>query len=149
MKLIFSLLLLLPMHFCASGQQVDSEKLINEIKLKVTDFFIQDGILNEATVKNNLDYVFVTEIHDKKNIGYNLIGIYKIGVFISHTPQNILIKEGSNYRIFDINKIDILLKELIEYSSRNKIDRSLMFFYIKDVINTYEQNNKKDTEILF
>lgn len=148
MKIKLYLLVFLFGYFNVSGQQVDSDSLINEIKLKITKYFIEQGYLDKTTVKNNLNYIFVTEINEAKIIGYNTTGIYRIGTFTSHTPQHILIKEKSSYRIFDIKGIDILLKEIVDYTARNKIEKNLMVLYIKNVISMYEDANKVYTELL-
>ena len=148
MKIRIYLLFFLFGYFDANGQQVDSDSLIKEIKIKITDFFIEQGILNKDSVKSSLNYIFTTEIHYKKTIGYNRTGIYKVGVLISHSPQHILIKEKSNYKILNIKGIDILLKEIIDYSFRNKIETDLMVSYIKSIILMYEEANRENTKLL-
>jgi hypothetical protein len=138
MKIRICLFLLLFSFIKVSGQQVDSDSFIREIKLNITAFFVEQGLLDKSTAKSNLNYVFANELHEKKIIGYNTTGIYNIGVLKSHSLQHILIKEKSAYRIFNIKEINILLKEVIEYAARNKIEESLMIFYIKKIIQMYE-----------
>ena len=142
MKIRYFLLFFLLVHFNASGQQIDSDSLIKEVKLKATNFFIEQGVLDKTNVKNGLDYVFITEIHDKKIIGYNTNGIYRIGVLISHSPQHILIKENSKFHILDLKNITEVLESIISYCERNKLNIDTMFLYIKEVMRMYEANYK-------
>ena len=130
------------------SQKVDNDTLINNIKKDVTIFFLKQNVLEESIVKNNLNYVFIIEIFDEKVIGYNTNGIYSIGVHQSHSKKHVLIKEGSTYKIYDLKEIDLILLDIIDYSIRNKIEKNKMFFYIKNVIQRYDDNyNFKHTSI--
>jgi hypothetical protein len=122
------------------GQKTENDSLINSIKKDVTSFFVQKGVLKEEIIKDNLNYVFIVEIKDEKVVGYNTNGIYIIGVYQSHSAKHILIKEKNSYKIFDLNQIDIALKETIDYSIRNNIDKSEMLFYLKNIMQKYDDN---------
>lgn len=135
--IIFSLLL---SFSSAYAQKVDNDSLINTIKRDATAFFIKNDILKKDIVKNELGYVIITEIKDKKVIGYNYIGIYNIGVYQSHSNRHILIKEYSQYKIYDLKDIGYVLNEVIEYSYRNNLDKNTMLFYIKNIIQKYDDN---------
>jgi hypothetical protein len=92
MRKVFSILI----AFCcfvvyAKAQKVDDNLLIDSIKADITQFFIKEGLLDKSRVKGSLDYVFATEIKQKRTIGYDSHGIYRIGVYQSHSPMHILI----------------------------------------------------------
>lgn len=127
------------------SQKVDSDTLMNNIKVDVTEFFKKQGVLEkDDTIKD----IFIVEIKDEKVIGYNTIGIYSIGVFQSHSKKHILIKENSTYKIYDIRYIDTVLKDVIDYSLKNKIGDEKMLFYLKNIIQRYEDNyHTKHTSI--
>lgn len=122
------------------SQKVDNENLINNIKKDVTSFFITKDVLKKDVVKDELGYVIITEIKDEKVIGYNYIGIYTIGVYQSHSNRHILIKEYSQYKIYDLNDIGHVINEVIAYSYRNHLDANTMLFYIKNIIQKYDDN---------
>ncbi|MDR2221108.1 MAG: hypothetical protein LBE34_00040 [Flavobacteriaceae bacterium] len=123
------------------GQKIDNDNLINNIKKDVTLFFVQKGILKEEIIKHSLNYVFIVEIKDGSIIGYNNTnGIYTIGVYQSHSPKHIMIKEKNNYKIFDLNQIDLALKEVIDYLIRNECSRDELLLYLKNIIQKHEDN---------
>jgi hypothetical protein len=119
------------------GQKIDNDTLINDIKNDVTSFFKKQGVLKKDESNKN---VFISELFDEKVIGFNSIGIYIIGVFQSHSQKHILIKENSKYKIYDIKQIDIVLKDVIDFSKRNKIGDDKMLFYLKGIIERYDAN---------
>jgi hypothetical protein len=122
------------------SQKVDSDTLIDNIKRDVTTFFLKQNILDENVVKNDLNYVFINEIFDGKVIGYNINGIYNIGVHQSHSKKHIMIKEGDKYIIYNLKEIDVVLLEILNYSIRNKLVNDKMLFYFKNVLQKYEDN---------
>lgn len=122
------------------SQKIDNDSLINNIKKDVTSFFIKKGILQKEIVKNNLDYVTIIEVRDEKVIGYNRYGIYSIGVYQSHSQKHILLKENSTYKILDVKQIDNVLKEIIDYSSRNDLNDIIMLSYVRKTIQIYDDN---------
>ena len=130
----------IPILFFSSvhSQQVDSHELIINIKSEITTFFIKEGYLKSNDVQNSLDFVFAIEIQDKRMLGSNINGIYRIGVHQSHSDQHILIKEDSLFRIFNINKIDEILKGVIDFSMRNNVQPDALIVYIKEILRMYE-----------
>src|SRR5262245_17902923 len=124
------------------AQKVDNELLIDSIKAEVTHFFIKENLLDEQKVKDNRNYVFVTEIKQKRTIGYDVNGIYRIGVYQSHSPEHILIKQNNVFKIFDVKEIDVVLREVIDYSKKSNISTDGMLLYIKAVIEVYDENCK-------
>ena len=131
------LILILFTCISAYSQKVDDDALIDKIKNDVTSFFVGQGVLEKGdSIKN----VFVTEIFDEKVLGYNVNGIYGIGVFQSHSKKHILIKENTTYKIYDLKQIDQALKAVIDYSLQNKLDENKMLLYIKNVIQKYDDN---------
>lgn len=140
-KISFIIIFLLLLNMSTSyGQKVDDDNLINAIKKDVTAFFIKNEALKKDVVKDELGFVIITEIKEKKVIGYNHIGIYHIGVYQSHSNSHILIKEYSQYQIYDLQNIGYVLKEVIAYSYRNNIDKDGMLFYLEMIIQKYNDN---------
>jgi len=124
------------------AQKIDDELLIDSIKAEVTRFFIKENLLDKQKVKDNLNYVFVTEIKQKRTIGYDLNGIYRIGVYQSHSLEHILIKQNNEFRIFDLKEIDTVLREVIDYSKKSNITTDGMLFYVKAIIEIYDESYK-------
>ena len=141
MKNKISLTIFFLFTFCnLYSQKVDSEILINNIKRDVTDFFVKKRVLEKAKIKESLNYVFIIEMVDKKVIGFNNDGIYLISVHQSHSEKHILIKEGTSFKIIDLTNIDLALKDIIDYSLRNKLDKGKLLSYLKITIKRYEDN---------
>lgn len=144
----FFLILMFLSFTTVYSQKIDNDTLISNIKKDVTLFFIDQGVLDKEAVKNNLNFVFVNEIFDEKVIGFNQNGIYSIGVFQSHSKKHILIKEGSNYIIYNLKNIEVVLKEVIDYAIRNGIENDKLLYYVKNIIQRYDDNyNYKHTSI--
>jgi hypothetical protein len=122
------------------AQKADHDLLSDSIKADVTQFFIKEGLLDEQKVKGSHDYVYATEIKQQRSVGYDTIGIYRIGVYQSHSPEHILIKQKNEFRIFNLEEINKVLKEVITYSEKNNVGVEMMFAYIKEVMSTYQQN---------
>lgn len=77
----------------AEAQKVDDDLLIDSIKTDITQFFIKEGLLNKQKVKGSRNYVFATEIKQKRSIGYDTNGIYQIGVYHdNHKSGNFKLK---------------------------------------------------------
>jgi len=148
MKIIKWLLFFLLIYTSTNGQQVDSDSLINDIKHKATTFFVQKGIIDKTDSNNDVNRIFLTEINERKVVGYSTNGIYRVGVFISHTPQYLLIKEGSNCSFLDVQDANTALEAIILFSRRNKLNTEATFSYLREVMKLYENNNKSNSGIV-
>lgn len=139
-KLLFTSLFLFCFDSYAAAQRVDAECLVDRIRADITRFFINQKILVQNVVKDDLNYVYATEVSTSRTIGYDSIGIYRIGVYQSHSPVYILIKQNEKFRIIDIYAINFAILEIVEYSVKNKISKDLMFYYIKDLMELCHYN---------
>jgi hypothetical protein len=122
------------------AQKVDTDSLIDSIKANITSFFIKQGLL-DARKEKTINYVFATEINQKRSIGYDSIGIYRIGIYQSHSPEYILVKQKNKFEIFEFDKISLLLKRIIDYSEENHISDKGLSLYISKVLDIYMNNN--------
>ena len=140
-RLIFIIELI---FFCFIGnsqaQKIDRDVLIDSIKGSTTQFFVKEGLLDKQKVGDSRDYIFATEIRQKRPIGYDSNGIYRIGVYQSHSPEHILIKYKQEFKILSLEHLSVALKELITFSEKNNINDEIMLIYLKEVINLYELN---------
>lgn len=93
----------------AEAQKVDDDLLIDSIKTGITLFYIKEGLLDKQKVKSSTNYVFATEIKQKLSVGYDLNGIYRIGVYQSHSPEHILIKQNGEFKIHNLEEISRVL----------------------------------------
>ncbi|MFT3701661.1 MAG: hypothetical protein QM802_04800 [Agriterribacter sp.] len=143
---LFLLIFMLPTVASLYGQKKDSDFLIDSIRKEMILFFINKGELDSELLNKQGNYTFAVEIHEKRILGYDSVGIYHVGVFTDHAKIHILIKEGMSFKLYDLSEIDIVLKAVIEYSLKHNLDKSLMLFYIKEIIALYEFNNTQGTE---
>jgi hypothetical protein len=148
MRILFSIIFTFSLcAFQANAQKVDSDELVDRMKSEITNFYVEHKMLRKEDVNGNLDNVFAIELKDQKVLGYSQNGIYRIGVFQSHTSMDILIKENSTFKIFDTRKIEVVLKRVIEFSEKNNLSSDDMLFYIKSIVNLYEVNNRWQQKI--
>ena len=121
---------------------VDSDSLIVSIRKEITSFFIKLDVLKSDEINGNLRSVYATELKELSTLGFKKNGIYGIGVFQKHTPRHILIKEGSNFEIFDLRELGTALKAIVDYSKRNNLNSDELLLYVKSVIQIYDTNKK-------
>lgn len=141
MKKVFCIAIILSCFIGhAEAQKIDDDLLIDSIKADITHFFIKEGLLDKQKVKNSLDYIYATEIKQKRSIGYDTNGIYRIGVHQSHSPEHILIKQKDEFRILSLEEISKVLTEIISYSEKNNVGVEMMLAYVKEVMDMYENN---------
>lgn len=132
----------------ADAQKVDSNFVIDSIKKEITNFFVHEGLLDKKKIGNNFNYFFAAEIEQKRSIGYDINGIYRIGVYQSHSTECILIKEGNEFKIFNLEEVEIsqIIKVIIGFSDRHKIEPEKTLLYIREVIQIYDSNQIKPSE---
>ncbi len=133
---------LLLIHMYGNSQKVDKDSVLFKIKIKITTFFIEQGVLDKSVCDDTANYVFAYELLEKKMIGFNTTGVYRIGVLHSHSNQHILIKEDANVRIFNLKDIDLLLRELLDYRIRHNIEIKKMLLYFSNIIEMYKHQYK-------
>lgn len=136
-RYISLLVLFLTIYLYGNSQKIDKDSVLLGIKNKVINFFIEQEILDKSASDDTANHVFAYELLEKKMIGFNKNGIYRIGVLQSHSYQHILIKEGDKIKIFNLKEIDLLLKELLDYRIRHNIESERMLMYFSNIIETY------------
>lgn len=139
MRQIFIIALLLSKSIVYS-QKIENDSIINKFKREITSFYINEKILDKSIVNNSLDHVYATEFKTQAMLGYNTIGIYRIGAFISHSQEHILIKENMKFEIFHIQNIEVVLTKILEFSKNNKLSPDNMLIYIKRAIQMYDES---------
>lgn len=142
MRHINILLILLFAYSNGNCQNVDDDSIVLRIKNKITNFFIEQGVLERSISRDTGNYVFAYEILENKILGYNKVGVYRIGVLQSHTRQHILLKEADNIKIFNLFDIDLLLRELLDFQRRNDIQIDRMLSYMSIIIKSYQSQYK-------
>jgi hypothetical protein len=132
-----------------AAHKVDGDSLIDNVKKEDTCFFIKEGFLDSQRVGNSRDYVYVTEIKEKRLIGYDMNGIYRIGVYQSHSPEFILIKQADKFKVYGSTNREIgpLLSAIAEYCEKNKIESTIELLYMREAIELYDNNNFKSPEV--
>lgn len=133
----------------AGAQKVDGDYLIDSIKKEVTRLFIKEGFLDSQRVNNSRDYVYVAEIKEKRSIGYDLHGIYRIGLYQSHSPEFILIKQADKFTIYGSGAKEIisLFSAIVEYCETSKIEPEEELLYLKEVIQLYNYSQVINREV--
>jgi hypothetical protein len=146
MKRVFSfcaLLIVLSLSMPVQGQKNDTPALTDSIRKNITIFFTNQGYLDSQKVGSSLDFIYATEMLKGHSLGYEMNGIYRIGVYQSHSAEFVLIKRGDAFKIYDSASVNALLSDVIEFSSFSKLDNSSTFFYLKGVMNIYEANQRE------
>jgi len=135
---------LLSVSICAQKSQ--SRILTDSIRKEITVFFESYGYLDKQKVGNSLDYVYATEILKELPLKDDVSGIYRIGVYQSHTDEFVLIKKGKEFKIYDSTSVRALLADLLVFSAFANLDNASMFFYLKQIISIYEAKQDKQNQ---
>lgn len=130
----------------SNAQDNADSKVADSIKSGITTFFVSRRILDQRVTNGSLDYIYATEIYSRKSLGDDVNGIYRIGVFQSHSPEHILIKQGKAYKIVDLNDVWNLnfLKEVLLFGENNNVRFQVMIEYIYKVIEIYNYNHRQN-----
>ncbi len=127
------------------SQKVDSIESIKNIRTQVTDFLVEKGDL-KFKEKDSINRYSIIEILQKKVLGYNKNGIYKIYAYNSHSTSYLLIKESKDTKILELNNLSTLLSDILKYSKANNLSDEEISIYIEKVLLMYRNNTNKEKE---
>lgn len=140
MKKILIFLLILLIGFNSYSQKNDNEVIISNIKSHVHDYLILQEIIEEDLDESNRASIIITEVLQKKIIGYNDSGVYIIGAHVSHTPSFILLKKGNKIRILDPLNVSKSLNVINKFLSDNFTLEEVKTNYLKRFIDNQHNN---------
>ena len=130
------------------AQKLTPTLLADSIKIEISNFFVQGGILHNPQQGLKENYVYASEVLQKSQVGSDENGIYRIGVYQSHSREHILIKQKEEFRIFNLEEIGKALTAVISHCENNNITAKQMFDYMREVMSIYQQNHYSETSRL-
>jgi hypothetical protein len=120
---------------CCNAQQ-------DSAKLHVIKFLINMGELDKIDdISKYRDNVYIVDLIDPtgKNEHSN---IYKVGTFASHSRAYLMFKKCDEYEIFEINPLDIVLLQTLDFLDEQKIPPPERIECIKSIISLFQRNQK-------
>jgi hypothetical protein len=118
------------------SQVVDNASTINKINEESKKYLIKKGELN---VDNLNEQYFIFEIVEKKAIGYNRKGIYRL--YTNKTPSftYIILKDGDSFQILDLRDFSKEFKKISKFLSSG-FENNIIVNYMEEILKVYNYN---------
>lgn len=117
----------------------------DSLKLKVIDYLIKKGELNEIRDKTEyIDNIYLTDLlkADKSEIEDKKDALYKFGTFSSHSLTFIMVKKEKECIMMDLKNLDEVLIYIINFlKERNKSPKEILYC-IEEILILYQKNLK-------
>jgi hypothetical protein len=137
MKVFLSFIILVYM-ICGKlyGQQ-------DALKLKVINYLIEKGELDEVKNKEKyLDNIYITDIVNSNSNKETCDAIYNIGTFSSHSLNYLMVKNGQDYLMMDLNNLDEVLIYVIDFLKERKKSPQEILINVEAILLLYQKNLK-------
>lgn len=122
-----------------SSQKKDEVKITKKIKSEACNFLIKKG---EIVSRDSLDTkISIIEILDKKILGYNSKGIYRLFPHKSPSFTYIILKDGEKFKIIDLKNFSMALNEISIFFNASKFDDNKIVEYMEKILETYRNND--------
>lgn len=143
MKNIILILFILSSIVCSS-QKTEEVEIAKKIKLEAGAFLMKKGDIS------NLDSlstkISIIEILDKKILGFNSKGVYRLFSHRSPSFTYIILKNDENFQIVELKNFSEALKEITKYLNGFNVDSNRIVSYMEKILETY-RNNDYDKKI--
>jgi len=143
MKNIILILFLLSSIACSS-QKTEEIEIAKKIKLEAGTFLMKKGEISNLDSLNTK--ISIIEILDKKILGYNSNGVYRLFSHRSPSFTYIILKNDKNFQIVELKNFSDALKEITKYLSNFNIDSNRIVSYMEKILEIY-RNNDYDKKI--
>lgn len=143
MKNIILILFILSSIICTS-QKIEEVEITKKIKLEAGAFLMKKG---EISNLDSLDTkISIIEIIDKKILGFNTKGIYRLFPHKSPSFTYIILKDNKKFQIVDLKDFSKALKEITKFLDHSNMNSNSMVSYMEKILETY-RNNDYDSKI--
>ncbi len=123
----------------AQSQKIETEELEVCIRKQIIDFLIKDNRLTGVD-KNNLNSVHISELVNKKVLGYSKYGIYYITDYATNFQNLILLKKDKMIKIIVVSDSKQLMNEISSFLSETAFTDYESIEYFKAAIELLERN---------
>ncbi|WP_430968331.1 hypothetical protein [Spongiimicrobium sp. 2-473A-2-J] len=127
---------------CNSGAKDNESKIdIGQIEDTAINFLMEQQVLEKSLDKKKYyGNLLLIELATDKPIDSEDNGIYRLGVFKSHTKEYLLFKNNREIEIFEVSNLGDCIENLFVFLNRNDVDKNLRTIYIEKVIELYKNN---------
>lgn len=109
------------------------------IKSSIADYLIEKEDIN--TIDEFDRRVFIVEIKENKVLGYNNVGIFRVGTFGSSSDTYILLKGGEDFEIIDSYYFSENLGKITSFLVENKFSNDDIIVYLEKIVELYKNNH--------
>lgn len=122
-----------------SSQTNEASDITKKIKVEAGNFLLQKKEIE--TIDNLESKMSIVEILDKKVLGFNDVGIYRLFPHKSPSFTYIILKNKNKFSIIDLKDFSTALKEVTKFLSSSKLENDKIVSYLEKVLETYRNND--------
>jgi len=122
-----------------SSQQNEASDITKKIKTEAGNFLLQKKEIEN--VDNLESKMSIVEILDKKVLGFNDVGIYRLFPHKSPSFTYIILKHRNKFNIIDLEDFSTALKEITKFLTSTKLENDKIVSYLEKILETYRNND--------
>jgi hypothetical protein len=128
--------------------QIPEAQKVDLIKRDVIDFLVDRNELEKGKKIEEYDQrIHISGLLDEKPLGSNsnLIGLYRIKIFTSHTKQYLLINNKSVFRILDIDNFAESIQIIVYFLKEQKYTDAQTADCVESIVDLYRINQDRNS----
>lgn len=127
-----------------SSQTNEASGVTKKIKTEAGNFLLQKKEIEN--IDNFESKMSIVEILDKKVLGFNDVGIYRLFPHKSPSFTYIILKDRNKFNIIDLKNFSTALKEITKFLTSSKLENDKIVSYLEKILEIY-RNNDYDNKI--
>lgn len=127
-----------------SSQMNEASGVTKKIKTEAGNFLLQKKEIEN--IDNFESKMSIVEILDKKVLGFNDVGIYRLFPHKSPSFTYIILKDRNKFNIIDLKNFSTALKEITKFLTSSKLENDKIVSYLEKILEIY-RNNDYDNKI--
>lgn len=126
------------------SQKNEASDITKKIKAEAGNFLLQKKEIE--SVDNLESKISIVEILDKKILGFNDVGIYRLFPHKSPSFTYIILKNRNKYSIIDLKDFSSALKSITKFLNSTNLENDKIVSYLEKILETY-RNNDYDNKV--
>lgn len=122
----------------------EASGVTKKIKTEAGNFLLQKKEIEN--IDNFESKMSIVEILDKKVLGFNDVGIYRLFPHKSPSFTYIILKDRNKFNIIDLKNFSTALKEITKFLTSSKLENDKIVSYLEKILEIY-RNNDYDNKI--
>lgn len=127
-----------------SSQTNEASDVTKKIKTEAGNFLLQKKEIEN--IDNLESKMSIVEILDKKVLGFNDVGIYRLFPHKSPSFTYIILINRNKFNIIDLKDFSTALKEITKFLTSAKLENDKIVSYLEKILEVY-RNNDYDNKI--